>query len=146
MLALENIALFFFSSPESKARVSYCHSAPSVRRPSSVNFYIFNSSRTAWWILMKLGRDEVLMVPYKCCCFSARFPQGRIQGGAKIGHGGPLLQETSSSDRKATVTNQMHSNDLEACGKKCCYFWFHYEVKFLTRFWRLFGLHHFALF
>ena len=28
----------------------------------------------------------------------------------------------------------MHSNDLEACGKKCCYFWFHSEVKFLTRF------------
>ena len=28
----------------------------------------------------------------------------------------------------------MDSNDLEACGKKCCYFWFHSEVKFLTRF------------
>ena len=39
--------------------------------------------------------DEVLMVPYKCCCFSARSSKGRIQGGAKIGHGGPLLQETS---------------------------------------------------
>ena len=84
---------------------------------------------------MKLSRDEVLMVPYKCCCFSARSAQGRIQGGAKIGHGGPLLQETSSSDRKATGTNQMDSNDLEACGKKCCYFWFLSEVKFLTRFW-----------
>ena len=117
-----------------------------VRRPSSVNFHIFDFfSRTAWWILMKLGRDEVLMVPYKCCCFSARSTQGRIQGGAKIGHGGPLLQETSS-DRKATATNQMHSNDLEACGKKCCYFWFHSDVKFLTRFLRLFGLRHFALF
>ena len=45
-------------------------------------------SRTTWWILMKLGKDEVLMVPYKCCCFSARSAQGRIQGGAKIGHGG----------------------------------------------------------
>ena len=82
---------------------------------------------------MNLCRDEVLMVPYKCC-FSARSAQGRIQGGAKIGHGGPLLQETSSLDQKATATNQMHSNDLEACGKKCCYFWFHSEVKFLTRF------------
>ena len=60
-----------------------------VCRPSSVNFHIFNFfSRTAWWILMKLGRDEVLMVPYKCCCFLARSAQGRIQGGAKIGHGG----------------------------------------------------------
>ena len=59
---------------------------------------------------MKLQRDEVLMVPYKCCCFSARSAQGRIQGGGKIGNGGPLLQETSSSDRKATATNQMDSN------------------------------------
>ena len=83
---------------------------------------------------MKLCRDEVLMVPYKCCYFSARSAQGRIQGGAKIDHGGPLLQETSSSDRKATATNQMDSNDLETCGKKCGYFWLHSEVKFLTRF------------
>ena len=30
--------------------------------------------------------------------------------------------------------NQMDNNDLEACEKKCCYFWFHSEVKFLTRF------------
>ena len=78
---------------------------------------------------MKLGRDEVLMVPYKCCCFLARYAQGRVQGGAKIGHGGPLLLESSSSDRKTTATNQMHSSDLEACGKKCCYFLFHSEVK-----------------
>ena len=53
---------------------------------------------------------------YKCCCFSARSVQGWIQGGAKIGHGGPLIQRTSSSDWKATATNRMHSNDLEACG------------------------------
>ena len=44
--------------------------------------------RTAQWIFMKVGRDEVLMVHYKCCCFSARSIQGRIQGGAKIGHRG----------------------------------------------------------
>ena len=83
---------------------------------------------------MKLGMVEVLKVPYKCCYFSARSVQGRIQGRAKIGHGGPLFQETSSSDRKATETNRMHSSDLETCGKKCCYFWFHSEVKFFTRF------------
>ena len=71
---------------------------------------------------MKLGRDEVLMVPYKCCCFSARSAQGRIKGGAKIGHGGPLLQETFSLDRKATATNQMDSNDLEACGRSVVIF------------------------
>ena len=66
--------------------------------------------RTAQWMWMKLGKDEVLMVPYKCCCFLARFVQGQIQGGAKIGHRG------SSSDWKATATNRMHSNGLEACG------------------------------
>ena len=64
---------------------------------------------------------------------------GQIRQGADPGKGknrsrGPLLQETSSSDRKATVTNQMDSNDLEACGRKCCYFLFHSEDKFLTRF------------
>ena len=44
--------------------------------------------RTAEWMFMKLGRHEVLMVPNKCCCFLARSVQGRIQGGAKVGHGG----------------------------------------------------------
>ena len=84
-----------FSSPEPKTQVSYCHSTLSVVWPST-NFCIFNFfSRTAWWILMKLGRDKVLMVPYKCCCFSARSAQGWIQGGEKIVHGSPLLQEIS---------------------------------------------------
>ena len=113
-------------------------------RPSSVRLFTFSTSSPEplddFLMKLKLGMDEVLKVPYKCCCFSARSVQGRIQGGAKIGHGDPLLQETSSSDRKATATNRMHSSDLETCGKKCCYFWFHSEVKFLTRFWRLFGL------
>ena len=74
--------------------------------------------------------------PLQVLYFSARSVKGRIQGGAKIGHGGPLLQETSSSDRKATATNLMHSSDLETCRKKCCYFWFHSEVKF----WRVFDV------
>ena len=78
---------------------------------------------------MKLGMDEVLKVNYKCCCRSGADP-----GRAKLGHGGPFLKRTSSSDWKATATNQMHSSDLEAFGKKCCYFWFHSEGKFLTRF------------
>ena len=59
---------------------------------------------------------------------------GADQGGTKISHGGPLLQETSSLVRIVTATNRVHSNDLEAWEKKCCYFWFHSEVKFLTRF------------
>ena len=92
---------------------------------------------------MKLGMDEVLKVPYKCCCFSARSVQGRIQGVAKIGHGGPLLQKTSTSDRKATATNRMHSSDLETCGKKCCKLLFLVPFRsqifdaLLTSFWTL---------
>ena len=81
---------------------------------------------------MKLGMDEVLNVLYKCCCFSAGSTQGRIQGGAKIRNGGPLLQRMSSSDWKDTATNRMHSSDLKTCEKKCCYFLFHSEVKFWT--------------
>ena len=53
----------------------------------------------------------------------------------KIGHGGrggPLHRKASSSDRKATATNRIHSIDLEACVMKCCCFWFHSVVKFLT--------------
>ena len=101
-----------FSSPEPKARVSYCHSARSVVRPSSVRpltYHIFDFfSRTAEWILMKLGRDEVLMVPYKCCCFSARSPQGWIQGGAKIGHRG------SPSSRNFFFRPEGYSGKLNA--------------------------------
>ena len=55
---------------------------------------------------MKLGRNEVLMVAYKCCYFSARSAQGRIQGGANIGQEGPILQQISSSDRNATDTKK----------------------------------------
>ena len=88
------------------------HRSPSV-------LFTFSTSRTTWWIVMKLGRDEVLMVPYKCCCFSARSTKGWIWGGAKIGHGDPLLKQTSS-DRKAI--NRKHSSDLEVCGKNSCNF------------------------
>ena len=47
--------------------------------------------------------------------------------------GGGLLQESASSDWKAIATNQMYSNDLEACEMKCCYFLFHSEVNFVMR-------------
>ena len=40
--------------------------------------------RTAEWMFTKLGRDEVLMVPYKCCYISARTPpRGRSRAGPK---------------------------------------------------------------
>ena len=97
-----------------------------------VNLYY----RTAGWMFTKLGRDEVPLAPHMHSGVSARSTQGRIQGGTKIGHGGPLLQETYSSDWKATATNQMDSNDLEAFGKKCCYFWYHSKQNF----WRIFDV------
>ena len=85
-----------FRAQEPKAPVTYCdHALSGVRRPSvvrcpsSVRLFTFLTSSPEpldrfWW----LGMDEVLKVPYKCCCFSARSAKGRIQGGAKIGHGG----------------------------------------------------------
>ena len=70
----------------------------------------------------KLGRDVVIIALHMHKDVSATSAHGRIQGEAKIGQGGPLLQKTSYSDWKATATNRMHSNDLEACGMKCCCF------------------------
>ena len=71
--------------------------------------------------------------------FFGKIRPGADPGRAKISHGGPLRQRTSSPDWKATATNRMHNSDLEAFGKKCCYFRFHSEVKvfdaFLTSFW-----------
>ena len=75
--------------------------------------------RTAQWMFTKLGRDEVLMARHM---HKNDLAQGRIQG-----EGGPLLQITSS-DRKATATNRIHTNDLEACVMKCCCIWFHSVV------------------
>ena len=67
--------------------------------------------RTTRWILMKLGMNEALRVPYMFYAILARSTQGRIQGRVKIGYRGGLLQKTSS-DRNATATNRMHSNAL----------------------------------
>ena len=50
--------------------------------------------RTAWCILMKLGRNEVLMAQHMYEDVSAISAQGRIQGRAKIGHqGSPPLKK-----------------------------------------------------
>ena len=73
----------------------------------------------------------------------AIFAQGADPGRGKIGHQGgggvgglggwvSLLQKTSSSDWKTTANYRIHSNDLEACVMKCCCFWFHSVIKFLT--------------
>ena len=66
----------FFSSPEPKAQVSYCHSAPSVVRPSvcrpSVNFHIFDFfSETAEQNSTKLDRKQDINSLYQVCVFPA---------------------------------------------------------------------------
>ena len=66
-------------------------------------------------------------------CFKAFWPGGSRAVPKQV-IWGPLLQKTSSSDWKATATNRMHSNNLEACGKKCCYFWFRSDIVILPYF------------
>ena len=74
-----------FSAHKAKAQVHFCDHAQSVVliNPSSVppsfwesfllssvkNLHFDFSSRTAWWIFVNLGRDEVLMAPLKVLLF-----------------------------------------------------------------------------
>ena len=111
-----------------------------------LNYIVSLCYRTTWWMFTKLGRVEVLVALHLWLDFGQTLPRGGFRAGQKYVNEGSLLQRTADSDWKATVTKRMHCNDLKACGKKCCYFWFHSEVQFLTRFWRLFGLSHFCVF
>ena len=81
--------------------------------------------RTAWLMFTKLGRDEVLMAPHMfkgVLARSARTDPGRGQNMSK---GDPFFKKLLQIGR---LQRQ------EACGKKCCYFWLHSKVIFLTRF------------
>ena len=106
----------------------------SVRRPLNyLHFRLLLQNRLmdfdeTWYVWSTQGPLQVLL-------FFGQIRPGADPGrGKNRSRGVPLLQETSSSDRKATATNRMHSSDLETCDKKSCYFWFRSEVKFLTRF------------
>ena len=81
---------------------------------------------TAWQILKKVGRDEVVMVSYRYKWFMTRSAIGMDPGQGKIGHGGSPskgLKRTFSSDLKASeLTNQTHSSNLKVFRKKCCCF------------------------
>ena len=88
---------------------------------------------------MKCSRSLTSFVVFQPCP-----PRGGSRAGQNRSQGAPFFNELLL--RKDTAINRMQSNDLEACGMKCCYIWFNSEVKFLTHFWRLFGLSHFALF
>ena len=102
---------------------------------------------TDLWIYTKLGRDEVLMVHYKCCCFSARSVQGRIQGGAKIGHGGSpsstnffFRQESYSNKPNAQQWSRPMWDEVLLLLVSS---WSQFFDAFLTSFWTFC---HFALF
>ena len=69
------------------------------------------------------------MVPYKC--FFGHISLGADPGrGKNRSRGSPPL--TTFFLRLESY--RMHSNNLEACGMKCCFFWFYSEVKLLTVF------------
>ena len=61
---------------------------------------------------------------------------GQIHPGDKNGSKrGPSLKNFLFKPKGFTKqTEYIWSIDLKACGKKCCYFWFHSEVKYLRRF------------
>ena len=120
------------------------HCPASVRRPSVVrrpldylHFRLLVQNRLmdfdeTWYGWSTQGPLQVLLFFWQD---PSRADPGR---GQNRSWGVPFFRKLLPSDRKATGTNRMHSSDLETCGKKCCYFLFHSEVKFLTRFWRLF--------
>ena len=84
--------------------------------------------RTALWMLCNL-------VGIKC----SRPMQGvsaiSVRGRSRVGQ-----KYTSSSDWKATATNRLYNNDLEACRMKCRCIRFHSKVNFFICFWCIFGL------
>ena len=83
-----DVTFGIFSSPEPKARVSYCHSAPCVVRPSSSSvrkLFTFSTSSKPldgfWWNLVGMKYSWSLT---SVVVFRPDPPRGR----AKIGHGG----------------------------------------------------------
>ena len=105
-----------------------------VRRLSSVKLFTFSSffSRTARLSLMKLGNDEVLIFLTIVIVVRSESPRGGSRMGQKQVTG--YVLHNTFSLYPSDTTKQLHSNNLEACGKKCCYFWFHSKIKFLTLF------------
>ena len=61
------------------------------------DLYCFSNTHS---MLVRLGMDEVLKVPYKSCCFWARSARGQIQGGAKIGRRGSPLNLVILADSR----------------------------------------------
>ena len=71
--------------------------------------------RTTWWKFKDNDRDEVLKSPYKCCSLSVIYRVGSRPARQNVEEG-PLMQRILSN-RKATTSNQMHSNGLKHVGR-----------------------------
>ena len=99
-----------------------------VRGPSirpSIIYFFYSSS---WWILMKLGRDQVQALLE---VFLPDTPKIRSWTGKNRSQRGDNLLRQTGRLRQQT---QIHSIDIDACGKNCCLFWFDSEVNFFLRF------------
>ena len=64
------------------------------------------SYRTDWWMLTKLGRDEVIMALHMHLGYSVRSAQRWIKGGTKIGQwGAPSLRDFFRSECNSNKSN-----------------------------------------
>ena len=155
-----------------------CTSRLVVQHPCNVSFKSMQGCRRSWEDKLKcvkilsvkdhnsakIGRTWIIS-PHALldlwCNIPAKFhsnPCKDVGGVEKTNFDGTEWRKDGMTDKANTKCplailwrghkNRMHSNALEACGKKCCYFWFHSEVKFLKRFYYhvFFGVSHFALF
>ena len=109
----------FFSSPEPKAQVSYCHSTrPSSVRPSSINFHIFDfSSETAERNSTKLDRKQVLNALYQVCVFRAD-RKNKMAAWSLIGWD---IFDFSSETAERNSTKLARKQDLNALYQVCVF-------------------------
>ena len=93
VFVVPNILCLVFSSPDSKARVSYCHSAPSVVRPSSVRRKLSHFRLLLWNHRTEFNeawQEARSQRPLISLCFSGRSEK-------QDGHLGLWLAETFST-------------------------------------------------
>ena len=147
-----------FRAQEPKASMTYCdHTLSGIRRPSvrpsivrrpSVRLFTFSTflSRTAWWILLKLGMDEVLMVHYKCCCFFDQMRPGADPGRGKIwSKGGPVLYKTFFFRPEGYSNKPIAKQVSRSIWEEVLLFLVSFGIQIFDAFWRLFGLCHFGV-
>ena len=99
----QQFVIYFFSSPEPKAQVSYCHPFSSVvRRPLTFYIFIF-FSRTGWRISTKLGGDHPQGVGTQSCSYGGGGPQGGPGAGPQRVKRGQTLKIFFSRTKSSRV-------------------------------------------